>query len=81
MEDNVASTGARDREVLLRFARERESNAEFVSSWAASKEGFWPLAVQLLALHLDDHANLAVGRRRFPRQNVVQAQNSMIRFS
>lgn len=44
----------RDREVLLRFARKCESNAEFVSSWLASKEGFWPLAVQLLALHPDN---------------------------
>jgi hypothetical protein len=41
----------RDREVLLPFARQNQANAEFVSSWLASKEGFWPIAVDLLALH------------------------------
>ena len=41
----------RDRDVLLRFARQSEANAEFASSSLASKEGFWPVAVEILALH------------------------------
>ncbi len=41
----------RDHELLLEFARRSEGNAEFASaSITAAKEGFWPLAVQILAL-------------------------------
>jgi hypothetical protein len=42
---------ARDRELLMRIARRNERSAEFISSCLESKDGFWPIAVELLALH------------------------------
>ena len=44
----------RDRDLLLRFAGRTEKNAEFVSSCLESKEGFWPLALELLSQHPDN---------------------------
>jgi hypothetical protein len=41
----------RDHEVLLAFAQQGEANAEFVASCLSSKEGFWPLALSILAFH------------------------------
>jgi len=56
----------RDREILLRVAREGERNAEFVSSCiTAASAGFWPIAVQLLALFPNNERiqrNVALGR-------------------
>ena len=42
---------ARDRAILFQFAQESEANAELIASWLASKDGFWPLAVDILATH------------------------------
>jgi hypothetical protein len=41
----------RDRDLLLRFAGGSEKNAEFVSACLESKEGFWPIAIELLSVH------------------------------
>ncbi len=45
---------ARDWEVLVRIARRNERSAEFISSCLESKDGFWPIAVELLTLHPDN---------------------------
>jgi hypothetical protein len=44
----------RDQDLLLRIAHRDEQRAEFVSSCLESKEGFWPIAVELLAMHPED---------------------------
>jgi hypothetical protein len=44
----------RDRDLLLRVARRNERSAEFVSSCLAAKDGFWPIAVELLARYPDN---------------------------
>ena len=41
----------RDHDELLRFAGKSERDAEFISSCLESKEGFWPLAFELISLH------------------------------
>ncbi|HVO60604.1 MAG TPA: hypothetical protein VMT53_06690 [Terriglobales bacterium] len=60
----------RDRELLLRVAQRSEHSAEFVSSCLTSKEGFWPLALELLRLHPEN---------RIIRGNVSAAAEHMNR--